>query len=116
MTNNNDAIEPTEPFHPSLTRQLIQTYISSGGDPTNVSDASRNINVSITDEALIAAGEVLRLFVLEARYRAGIEAECEHEGGEIADNEDQSEKATTDIPIRADHITKIAADLLMDFS
>ena len=91
-----------EPFQPALTRKLIQ-----GKDP----EAPIR---TITTEALVAAGEILRQFVQEACHRAGIEAECEHEGQAAGRMEDDAED--NKIPIRADHISKIAAELIMDFS
>ena len=54
----------------------------------------------------------MRLLVQEARERAQMEAECEHEGEEGA----AANGSTTKIRIRADHVTKIVAELLMDFS
>lgn len=71
----------------------------------------------ISPEAVVAAGELLRQFVTTARHRAGIEAECEMEGTEIIQTELESKNpATNKCLIRADHITKIAGELLMDFS
>ena len=97
--------ENSEPFHASLTRALIQSSLAAGKDQQSTK--------RITNEAMVAAGEVLRLFVQEARHRAGIEAECEQEG---AMNDESDKHASSIIPVRADHITKIAAELLMDFS
>ncbi|KAL7473419.1 hypothetical protein ACHAXS_013873 [Conticribra weissflogii] len=79
-------------------------------------------------EAVDLTSELLRLFVLEARRRAAIEAECE---AGIADYDiesnfnspstgndkmqsGQNDKRT--VIIRPDHIAKIAAELLMDLS
>jgi hypothetical protein len=42
-------------------------------------------------------------------------AECDLEGT-MEDVDDLKENAKDFVPIRADHITKIAAELLMDFS
>jgi CENP-S associating Centromere protein X len=99
--------EKSEAFHPSLTRKLVQVNLATGKDLQS--------NKRVTNEAVVAAGEVLRLFVQEARHRAGIEAECEQEGA-MNDVDDVGDKhASSTIPIRADHITKIAAELLMDF-
>lgn len=118
-TTINETTEAKNPFHPSLVRQMIQAARASGNSAAD--NTSINENLEITNEALVAAGEVLRLFVKEAWHRASIEAECEYEGaiedtttfGSASDNQT---KITTTAPIRADHITKIAAELLMDFS
>jgi hypothetical protein len=116
-----EASDRENPFHPSLVRQMIQE-----SRPTGNNADGTNEHVNITNEGLVAAGEVLRLFVQEAYHRATIEAECEYEG--VVDdsittfNCDRGSKTGNQIraiataPIRADHITKIAAELLMDFS
>ena len=74
---------------PMLARQLISKETSSK---------------RITKEAALASAELLRLFILNAVHRAGIEAECEREANDN-DDEDGDQKAM----IRADHIAKIAA-------
>jgi hypothetical protein len=103
-----DLPKESQAFHPGLIKKLI---LESGGKDQ---PAKR-----ISSEAVLATGELLRLFVLEARHRAGIEAECEKEGavkstvkrtaGSHAGNNDR-------VLIRADHIAKVAAELLIDFS
>ena len=124
--STNESIEKENPFHPSLVRQMIQECREYGN---NAADNGTNETHKISNEALVAAGEVLRLFVQEAFHRASIEAECEYEGvvydsitiyeGDAVRMGSATEKQTTTIataPIRADHITTIAAELLMDFS
>ncbi|KAL3768627.1 hypothetical protein ACHAW5_004322 [Stephanodiscus triporus] len=80
-----------------------------------------------TNDAIELSSEFLKFFVVEARRRAAIElnggysctgqsiiqAECEAEA-EIEDNGDRRRKKKIDI--RADHIAKIAAELLLDLS
>lgn len=70
------------------------------------------------------------MFVLEARRRASIEAECEAEAQidhpvdhkddgsdcSMLDNNDNEEQKKKAIEIRADHIAKIAAEMLLDLS
>jgi CENP-S associating Centromere protein X len=103
-----------EPFHPALTRKLLQEHLRS---------SSSGSTKKISTEALVAAGEVLRCFVQEVHHRAGIEAECEHESAacqresvarDVHDNEGSS--CTKSIPITADHIVKAVGEVLMDFS
>ena len=89
-----------EPFHPGLAKKLI------------LSRGDKEAPKRVSNEALLAAGELLRTFVKEARYRASIEAECEEEGSATIASQGSNDKTT----IRADHITKVAAELLMDFS
>lgn len=121
-----ETAEVTNPFHPSLVRQMLQASRASVNNADN--GTCNNDNQKITNEALVATGEVLRLFVQEAWHRASIEAECEYEGvvedttnddhdtSNIASAIGNQTKITTTAPIRPDHITKIAAELLMDFS
>lgn len=91
-----DFLSDKPAFHPGLVRQVVR---QASGE-----------KVRITNEALVAIGELLRVFVIEARHRAGIEAECEKEGA--ADGKANDDKAT----IKPHHITRVAAELLMDFS
>lgn len=111
-------------------------------------------NQRISNDAVAAATELLRLFIVEARQRAAVEAECEqevegtstwkascttendnHNHVDMDDSSSPMDTATLNrrtnannhhqgddtsssslISIRADHIAKIAAELLMDFS
>lgn len=92
MSEDEETAMLKEPFPPELIRKLVSTHT----------------NVRVSPEALVAIGEVLRLFVSEAKERASIEAECDHE---ISDEANEST-----VPIRPDHVTKIAADLIFDFA
>jgi hypothetical protein len=69
----------------------------------------------IPNDTAEAVSEVLRMFVIEARARASIEAECDLEGAMDEENDDNNATSAM-VSIRADHITKIAAEMLMDFS
>ena len=130
-------IESEEPFHSSLTRKLIQSALTTTTTTTgaaneeNAGRANNNNNKNgrrLTSEAVVAASEVLRLFVQEARHRAGILAECEHEGrcqdnDDDKDDDDDDDNSASAAPpkvkgpvVGADHIARIAAELLMDFS
>ena len=88
----------------SLTRQLLQI---------------RHPNQRYNSSAITASAELLRLITIEARRRAAIEAECEAEvrvgqsqGSESEDGYDNRKR----VEIRAEHVAKIAAELLMDLS
>jgi len=76
----------------------------------------------VSSEAVKMAAELLRLFIVEARLRAAIEAECENEGTVLEnsspcdDNGLSGDSLGHVVSIRADHISKVAAELLMDFS
>jgi CENP-S associating Centromere protein X len=127
MDDSIDANESDcEPFSPALVCRLIHRYSNSetngkGIDNENASGAKKRI----TAEASVAAGELLRLFVLELRHRAAVEAECEAESTlqeeeNIMDEDDDvkvcKKRGKKSIEIRADHIAKVAAELLMDFT
>jgi hypothetical protein len=86
-------------IQPSLVRQLLLL---------------NNPNLRINQDGLVASGAFLHLFVTEAINRASIEAECEADSAAITVEEE--EKRNNRVVIRGDHIAKIAADLLMDFS
>ncbi|KAL3770060.1 hypothetical protein ACHAWU_005887 [Discostella pseudostelligera] len=79
-----------------------------------------------TAEAVELASAFLKLLVIEARRRAAIEAECEAEaqinddeeegGGDNNQNQESESNRSSIVEIRADHIAKIAAELLLDLS
>jgi len=94
MNNDNNQ-------NPTVGNALVRELVVKQGKGKDSKRCSK--------DAVAAAGELLRLFILEARNRASIEAECEP---------DASVETTADgkTRIRADHVAKIAAELLMDFS
>jgi hypothetical protein len=100
----NDPDESSSAFHSGLTRKLI------------LSQGDKEQPKRISNEALLAAGEILRIFVQECRHRAGIEAEIEAECEQEAETKENVNAESGKVSIRADHITKVAAELLMDFS
>lgn len=114
MDNQNHDETTDNPFHPALVQKILLSGI--------VDSSEAKMSARFTDEALVAAGEVLRLFVLEAWHRASIEAECDHEATVNSNENDALNSVSSvpgssrNVPIRPDHITKIAAELLMDFS
>lgn len=101
------ASSETKSLGPALTKKLL---------------LHRHPGARINNEAVLAAEELLRLFVEEARERAAVEAECENEGDATSLDEDElgdsnsAGKGEKGVSIRADHITKVGAELLMDFS
>jgi hypothetical protein len=84
---------------PSLVRQLLLHY---------------NPTVRISQDGLIAASAFLHVFVTEAIHRASVEAECEADSAAAVGEE--GDRKESQIIVRGDHIGKIAAELLMDFS
>jgi hypothetical protein len=99
-------------FHPALIRKLILSRTDA--EAGNGKECSKHVRKTMTHEATIAVGAILQLFVQEAVHRASIEAEIEFESETKEPSE--SKKSPEKIPIRADHISKIAAELLMDFT
>lgn len=132
-SNSNDSKNGGDepPIKPELSKKLLQIYNTPEGAKRIPADTAK------------AVSELLRLFIIEARSRASIEvswfqfllcstfgaliqsivsifnlfqAECDLEGA-MQHDDDAKENAGNDyVPIRADHVTKIAAELLMDFS
>ena len=98
----------------SLTRQLLQLH---------------HPNQRFNNDAISTSSELLRLLIIEAKRRAAIEAECESEvyighsqnSDYVVDRDDGSmmgeeSRGRRRVKIRAEHIAKIAAELLMDLS
>ena len=71
---------PSMELDPSLTRKLL---FSNDINKTNNNNNGRSItsasNQRIAQDALQAAGELIRQFIIETRHRASIEAEFENE-------------------------------------
>merc|ERR1740124_2102022 len=65
-------------------------------------------NPRITNEAIELTSELLRLFVVEARNRAAIEAECETEIVNLSNHTPGTPATTTAVHIKPSAITKIA--------
>ena len=91
----------SQAFHPALVRKLVTMHIEE--DP----EKGAGTLPSLTSEASELIGELLKRFVLEARSRATMEAEIEQEASVDDGNA---------IQVRSDHCTKIAAEMLMDYS
>jgi hypothetical protein len=108
MTLADDGNTNDNPFHPELVKKLISCGLKSN---TNPSATGATTTPHLTKEAAVLTAELLHAFVQEARHRASIEAECDQEGGL-----DPDANTSSNTMIRADHITKIAAELFMDFS
>ena len=83
--------EPT--FDEALVMELLSRAAAEAGGQRAAA------NIKLTAGAAKTCGELLRLFVLEARYRA--EAEARSEGDET---------------IRPEHLEAALAELLADFS
>ena len=95
---------PQPAFSAALTRKLILT----------AAGVENEKQIKLSNEAVDLASELLRLFVVEARHRASIQAECDDEEEAARDVESSSDE-TKKIRIQPHHVTKIGAELLMDF-
>ena len=104
-TNSSSSSSSSSPptISASLTRQLLQLH---------------HPNQRYTNDALSTSAELLRLIIIEAQRRAAIEAECESEvyvgNSQNSDNDVDCDRRS--VEIRAEHVAKIAAELLMDLS
>ena len=111
MAPDADDIHPSPSptaLNPTLVKKLIllhQQQQQQQQQPQQQPQGDAKKPMILSKDATLAAAELLRRFILEARSRALIEAECDMS---------QTEDGMT--LIRPDHITKIAAELLMDFS
>lgn len=86
-------------LNPNLTRKLLQL---------------KNPNQRFKSDAILAAGELIRLLIVEARNRAAIEVMCEQDMREMEHNDNTTK--SPDVCIESEHIMRITAELLMDFS
>lgn len=114
--DDDDASEERVRISHELTRELVLSSLAA----VSGSEKSAGKPLKMTNDAVLAAAELLRLFVVEARGRAAVEAECEAEGagaarvGDSPNGEDGASGGK--VLIGAHHITKLAAELLMEFS
>jgi hypothetical protein len=114
--DENQPQQPKQPFSAALTRKLL---LSAAANSSSSNEGT--ITLKLSNDAVQLAAELLRVFVAEARHRASIQAECEHESSGNAEKavamiegrEEEEEKQTQ---IQSHHVTKIAAELLMDFT
>lgn len=97
------------PFGPALVKKIISTQRQNQPIDTLATDTKPRFS----NEAAALTGELLRLFVSEARHRAAILAECDAESNVKVDKATDKESK---IVIGDDHVAQVAAELLMDFS
>merc|ERR1712183_367731 len=86
-----------------LSKKLLLSF-----SPEN---SSTTVKKRVSNDAANAVSEALRLFLVDAHRRSSIEAECD-EDIHIQQQDDQDKSKT---PIGANHVTRIAGDLLMDY-
>lgn len=105
MSNDKEK-DGTPAFSPALVRKLVHAHLMLDDDAATAGHPAPTAALpALTPEAAAAVNELLTLFVKEALGRASLEAEIEQEasGGGVA-------------TLRSSHVTKVAAELLMDFS
>uniref|UniRef100_A0A7S0ULK2 Centromere protein X n=1 Tax=Pseudo-nitzschia delicatissima TaxID=44447 RepID=A0A7S0ULK2_9STRA len=105
MNSISSKARPSPTIPPAISKQLVATARARG--------TAKATTKRVPPEAAEAISEALRLFISEAHRRAAIEAECDDEGEFRSMNETKYNSQT---PIDAQHVTRIAGDLLMDFS
>jgi len=87
-----------------LSKKLVLSY------PPETAKSNKRVS---TDTAS-AISEALRLFLVDAHRRSVVEAECDEDINLQQGHDESDSKAKT--PIGANHVTRIAGDILMDFS
>lgn len=110
-------------FSTGLVRQLVffHSINAVAVAPT------RKANLRMTNEAALTAAELLRLFVVETRNRASILAECEEEmlgaspiprTAQMDDTQTNltNEREHNRVAIKSNHVTQVAAEIIMDFT
>ena len=133
-TKNRPTMAVTNPYSRQTSTTATSTaaatapsssFSSSSSPPTISASLPRQLlllhhpNQRYTNDALSTSAELLRLIIIEAQRRAAIEAECE---SEVYVGHSQNSDGDVDSPldrrveIRAEHVAKIAAELLMDLS
>mmetsp|Transcript_13131 Transcript_13131/g.33104 ORF Transcript_13131/g.33104 Transcript_13131/m.33104 type:complete len:107 (-) Transcript_13131:1588-1908(-) len=106
MSSISNKARPSPTIPPAVSKQLVVATARARG-------TAKATTKRVPPEAAEAISEALRLFISEAHRRASIEAECDDEGEFRSMNETKDNSHT---PIDAQHVTRIAGDLLMDFS
>lgn len=124
LTASSDEDEEllSDKLEPSLVRKLLMR---------------RHPNQRFSNDAVVAATELIRKFIVETRERAAMEAECEADtdadlGGrsfmsqddEGEDNDDVFGSRTggtaanneEHVKIRAEHIVRVSAEMLLDYT
>uniref|UniRef100_A0A7S0FKF7 Centromere protein X n=1 Tax=Minutocellus polymorphus TaxID=265543 RepID=A0A7S0FKF7_9STRA len=117
-TDDDDAL-PSDHLEPSLVRMLL---------------TRRHPDQRFSNDAILAATELIRKFMLEARERAAMEAECEadtdaHCGGPSVMSQDDDDddvfgsgtgggarNVDSITSIKPEHIARVAAEMLLDFT
>ena len=104
-------------IEPSLVRKLL---------------TRRHPNQRFSNDAVVAATELMRKFIVEARERAAMEAECEADtdadfGGRSFMSQDDDDvfgsgtggnaaKNAEHVKIKPEHIVRVSAEMLLDFT
>ena len=101
--DDSDDAPLSDQLEPSLVRRLL---------------TRRHPDQRFHNDAILAATELIRRFILEARARAAVEAECE---ADTADDDVFGEtggatETGTITSIKKEHIMRIAAEMLLDFT
>ena len=103
--DDSDDVPLSDQLEPSLVKKLL---------------TRRHPDQRFHNDAVLAATELIRRFILEARERAAVEAECEADTAADEDlfgSETGGAKETGTITsIKKEHIVRVAAEMLLDFT
>ena len=104
-TDDDDSDVPmSDQLEPSLVRKLL---------------ARRHPDQRFHNDAILAASELIRRFVLEARERAAVEAECEADTADddvFGSGTGGAKETGTITSIKKEHIVRVACEMLLDFT
>ena len=101
---DSDDVPLSDQLEPSLVRKLL---------------ARRHPDQRFHNDAILAASELIRRFILEARERAAVEAECEADTADddvFGSGTGGAKEAGTITSIKKEHIVRVACEMLLDFT
>ena len=144
MTNNDDEDMPTSLSYEMLnqyartcgnTDPVLSTIFKDGGDGgggskqkyNNNSDSDdeddevlndSHVKFPITSAGCIAVSHLLKTVISETLIRAGMEAEMAITDDDYTgdDGEDREGRKRRKVVVRQEHVAKVAAEVLMDFT
>ena len=104
-TDDDDSDVPlSDQLEPSLVRKLL---------------ARRHPDQRFHNDAILAATELIRRFILEARVWVAVEGECEADTADddvFGSGTGGAKEAGTITSIKKEHILRVAAEMLLDFT
>ena len=108
MSSTDDDDDSDVPLSDQLEPSLVQKLL-----------ARRHPDQRFHNDAILAASELIRRFILEARERAAVEAECEADTADddvFGSGTGGAKEAGTITSIKKEHIVRVACEMLLDFT